>query len=247
MSKSIRFDYDANGRIDAATVEPRSEGLWLRFMRRLPVLLKGRSDGMGGSLPPLVWVPMLFMVGDLALLALSFFGHTILLLLFWIIWIPSILMIRTGSHVKEWRERDEMPPLNPAPSVATRSPASSLYVPPFARPLPIWGSLGAFDDFDDYLRAQMGEAIRVVAADPNESASERLLELCQALFADRFTKSEVLIKVGLPAGWSLPAFIDSSGGYYANGFQVVAGSDPWLEILYQPFGEDLTVIRMALR
>lgn len=121
---------------------------------------------------------------------------------------------------------------------------------PFERPSPRWGEVGASCDFEDYLRDQLSVALVVVTAHPQAPYLEELLAYTTKLLADRYTRHTLHVRLHLPAAWLAvcPGRTQADGTLlYDDWLELRGWEQDTFEITYQPFGEDLTVVRMALR
>ena len=139
-------------------------------------------------------------------------------------------------------------------SVNSTSPSSaSGYELPlfFSRSLPRWGTQGAIEDFDVYLRAQLSPALSVVAAKPDSEAVRALFRYFINLFGERYPLNDALVSVALPAGWETPPFWerDEQGLFYNRPhtwLKIHLQEDSVFEVAYQLFGQDLNVVRIPV-
>jgi hypothetical protein len=121
---------------------------------------------------------------------------------------------------------------------------------PFERPSPRWGAVVASCDFEDYLRDQLSVALVVATTHPQAPYLEELLTYTAKLLADRYARHAVHVRLHLPAAWLAvcPGRTQADGTIlYDDWLELRGWEQDCFEVIYQPFGEDITVVRMALR
>jgi len=121
----------------------------------------------------------------------------------------------------------------------------------FSRTLPRWGTQGAIEDFDVYLRAQLGPALSVVASAPSPEAVRALFRYFISLFGERYPLNDALVSIRLPAGWEKPPAwkCDEQGAFYDylyTWLKIRPQEGSVFEVAYQSFGQDLNVVRIPV-
>jgi hypothetical protein len=144
-------------------------------------------------------------------------------------------------------------PLAPASPFPT--PFEEEQIERFERRLPRWErKIDAPADFDDYLRAQLVEAVTTTALAKREVQGDMVTELADyvaRLLHDGFARHEIMACLTVPDAWKLPKEMRKGIGkrgyaIYWNRLRIKAQRSPALEISYQLFGEDLNVVRIGV-
>ena len=114
---------------------------------------------------------------------------------------------------------------------------------PLARPYESWKAASGFNDFEDYLRAQLTPAVTRTAEQPDEARVVAFGQYVLDLLATDFEDHGVVAQITLPAAWECPP---TWKGGKAAWLKVATHDQAVFELRYQGLGEDLTVLRFNL-
>jgi len=114
---------------------------------------------------------------------------------------------------------------------------------PLTRPYESWEQASGFNDFEDYLRAQLASAVSRTAEQPDEARVEAFGCYVLSILETDFEAHGVVAQIVLPATWTQPP---AWKGGRVSWLKVRTQDQAVFELRYQSLGEDLTVLRFPV-